>query len=204
MWLNGKVSVIGSAPMEIPPEALARRARELAIQFGYADKPTDTAYGFDYDYDLFDYASRRRGKRSLLSKERRATGRPASFEYWYRESPLYLQGFKADFVGTGLVSLFDPAHDISGMVAMRLDPLGRLRYFAAVPPQVEQPAQLAAPVGPFDRAALFMAAGFDPSRFTATEAQWTPPAAFDERAAWAGTYPDQPDVPIRLEVAAYR
>jgi serine/threonine-protein kinase len=205
MWLDGKVMLISKMPMENPPEVLAHKARDLAVQFGYSDKPTDTAYGFLQDGDLEVYAVRRN---SLLSRERLATGRPAYYEYWYRESPLYLQGSKYNGFNPaeiGHVTLDEPPQEIAGMLAMRLDPLGRLRYFAAVPPQVEQPPEPAESLArSFDRAALFSAVGLDPSHFTAAESQWTPLASWDERAAWTGTYPDQADVPIRLEAAAYR
>src|SRR5262249_57957156 len=33
---------------------------------------------------------------------------------------------------------------------------------------------------------------------------WTPPCACDRQAAWSGTLPDCPDVPVRVEAAAYR
>jgi serine/threonine-protein kinase len=203
-WLDEKVMLISKTPMENPPEVLAHKARDLAAQFGYPDKPTDTAYGFTSDYDLEVYAV---GRNSLLSRERLSTGRPAYYEYWYRESPLYLRGSKYNGFnpwGIGQVTLAEPPQEIAGMVAMRLDPLGRLRYFAAVPPQVEQAAEPApSPARSLDRAALFTAARLDQSSFTTADPQWTPLASWDERAAWSGTYPDQADVPIRLEAAAY-
>jgi serine/threonine-protein kinase len=204
MWLNGKVILISRVPMEIPPEVLAHKARELAAQFGYAEKPTDTAYGFATDNDFLAYAnaSERRGEPSLVSRERLATGRQPAYEYWYRESPLHL--INLNVIGFG-VALDSPPMDVSGMVGMRLDPLGRLRYFAAVLPRVEsrsEPSGSAA--SPFAWAAIFAAAGLDQSSFTAAEPQWTPLASWDERAAWTGTYPEQTDLPIRLEAAAYR
>src|SRR2546422_8247125 len=52
--------------------------------------------------------------------------------------------------------------------------------------------------------ALFAAAGLDPARFTPTEPKWTSLAAFDARAAWTGAYPEQPEIPLRIEAAAYR
>ena len=207
-WGNGKVALIASSPLENSAEVLARRGRDLAVQFGYVEKPIDTEYGFARNIDFLSYAGPggTRGDGSLLSKERLATAWPAVYEYWYRESQVYLLGYRigVPFI-TGRVSLSDPPNDVSGMVGMRLDPLGRLRYFNAVPPQLEQSSEQAAPPAKsFNRDALFAAAGLDRSSFSATESQWTPLAISDERAAWTGTYPDQPDVPIRLEAAAYR
>lgn len=202
-WVNEKNILISRVPMENSPEVLARRGRDFAAQFGYPEKPTDTAYGFTTDTDMLAYAraGERRGGRSLLSREQLATGRPAAYEYWYRESPLYLREVNDGGLPDPRVTLDNPPLNVSGMVAMRLDPLGRLRYFAAVPPQIELSEAAARP---FDRAALFVAAGLDQSGFTVTESQWTPLASWDERVAWTGTWPGQPDVPIRLEAAAYR
>ena len=87
------------------------------------------------------------------------------------------------------------------MVSVSLDPLGRLFSFTAVPPQVDQASgALPAP----DWTALFAAAGLDPARFAPTEPKWTPLTICDARAAWTGVYPDQPDIPLRIEAAAYR
>ncbi|HEV2668198.1 MAG TPA: hypothetical protein VG324_25000, partial [Blastocatellia bacterium] len=33
---------------------------------------------------------------------------------------------------------------------------------------------------------------------------WTPPSAFDARAAWSGTFPEQPGLALRVEAAAWR
>jgi serine/threonine-protein kinase len=204
MWLNGKAMIISQVPMEIPPEALAHKARDLAAQFGYVEKPTDTAYGFARGNDFLDYAyaSERRGEPWLVSRERLATGRQPAYEYWYRESPLHL--INLTFL-EGRVTLDNPPMEVSGMVGMRLDLLGRLRYFAAVPPRVESRSE---PPGsaarPFAWTAIFAAAGLDQSSFAMAEPQWTPLANSDERAAWTGTFPEHTDVAIRVEAAAYR
>jgi hypothetical protein len=90
---------------------------------------------------------------------------------------------------------------MSGEAKLRLDPHGRLLSFQAVPPQLEMEGGI--PTSP-DWEILFAAAGLDPMRFTTTEPKWTPPTAFDARAAWTGTYPDQPEIPLRIEAAAWR
>jgi len=96
---------------------------------------------------------------------------------------------------------WDPPPIISGMVNIELDGLGRLWSFDAVPPQVEETAvQLAAR---FDWRALFTAAGLDPARFTPSDPRWLPLTAFDARAAWNGSYPDTPQIPVRIEAAAW-
>ena len=82
---------------------------------------------------------------------------------------------------------------------MTLDPQGRLMAFGAEPPRANQATETAV-----DWTALFHAAGLDPSSFRQAEPQWTPPSAFDVQAAWTGTAPDKPSVPLRIEAAAWR
>ena len=88
------------------------------------------------------------------------------------------------------------------MATVVLDPRGRLVEFTGVPPQAEAPAARPAPAP--DWSAAFAAAGLDPAAFTPAEPAWTPPTYADRRAAWTGAYADHPDVPIRIEAAAYR
>ena len=50
---------------------------------------------------------------------------------------------------------------------------------------------------------LLTAAGLDPQTLQTTTPKFTPPAAFDSRMAWTGTYPGD-TTPIRIEAAAWR
>jgi hypothetical protein len=70
-----------------------------------------------------------------------------------------------------------------------------------VPPQLET-AEGAAPTP--DWSPLFASARLDPSRLRPVEPRWTPPFHSDERAAWDGTWPERPEIPLRVEAAAYR
>src|SRR5439155_12505222 len=51
---------------------------------------------------------------------------------------------------------------------------------------------------------LFEAAGLDLDQFQAAVPEWNSLAAADARAAWTGTYPGRPDLPLRVEAGAYR
>jgi serine/threonine-protein kinase len=51
---------------------------------------------------------------------------------------------------------------------------------------------------------LFAAARLDPTRFARVQSQWTPPFYCDLRAAWEGSYPERPEIPLRVEATAYR
>src|SRR5262249_36553663 len=101
--------------------------------------------------------------------------------------------------GDDAITPSDPAMNISGMIKVELDPQGRLISFAAVPPQRETSS---APPQPLDGTALLTAAGLDPARFQPAEPQGAPLAGFDQRAAWTGTFPDDPN-PLRVEAASW-
>ncbi len=101
----------------------------------------------------------------------------------------------------GSVWTDDPPLDVSGMTLVSLNPLGRLTQLVAVPPQVEK---LAAVAPSPDWAPLFSAAGLDQSKWTPAQPMWTPPVDSDARAAWTGWLAERPNVPMRIEAAAYR
>jgi serine/threonine-protein kinase len=89
------------------------------------------------------------------------------------------------------------------MVLVVLDTSGRLTYLEAVPPQLDAGLR-DAPAAEPDWAALFTEAGLDPAGFRPAASQWNPPQVYDARAAWEGHYAGRPDLPLRVEAAAYR
>jgi serine/threonine protein kinase len=191
-FLGSKVNWRAQVLHENSPDALAHKARDIIKGLGYTDRPTDSAYGLQYDVDYLNDKSFNRWSQFTQSQ-------PASIHFWYRESPRYLRIRGLD--NGGWVSPEDPPQDVSGMVNLEMDPLGRLLSFTAVPPQVDQSSGA---LPPPEWTALFAAAGLDPARFTPTEPKWMPLAGFDARAAWTGAYPEQPEIPLRIEAAAYR
>jgi len=193
--LGSRVDVSQRIPLEKSPEVLAQKARELIEGFGYTGRPTDSALGLGSDVDYQRYAEQR--KKPDEFRAQLAKSQPPLIDFWYRQSPRYLETFNAN----GRVAENDPPPLISGMAQLELDTLGRLIYFAGAPPQVEEtPASSSAP----DVKPLFAAAGLDPARFTSTGPKWTPLATSDARAAWTGFYPDAPGVPLRVEAAWWR
>lgn len=181
-------------PLEKTPEVLRDRASVIAKQLGYAADPLDAADGFLNDDDYLKYV--RDNDPSLKRWDRLKAGQPWAFGFWYRQSPRYLEPI-SDF----RVRPFDPPNDVSGMALVELDSTGRLIHFEAVPDQLdESPHTNAQP----DWQQLFKDAGLDIANFTPTESRWTPPQAYDARAAWDGAYPNEPQWPIRVEAAGYR
>ena len=162
---------------------------------GYSERPADTQVGFSVDADYVQHVSAH--DRSPRRWDVLASGQPPVLQFWYRQSPRPLVSTHA----AGRVYWGNPPVAESGMAGVRFDMQGRLLGFYAVPPQVEDTM---GPAPAPDWAPLFSQARLDPTRFRPATPAWTPPFYCDARAAWEGTYPDRPDVPLRLEAAAYR
>lgn len=196
--LSAQTMLYRRVPLEKPPEELATRARDILHSVGYSEPPVDTAMGFYEGKEFLRYVAEH--DKSKTRWDNLETG---AFVFWYRASPRPLATANAfgDQPGLGFVHTDDPPLDKSGMTLVRLNPLGRLTQFVAVPPQVEKPAGAAASP---DWAPLFSAAGFDPSKWTPSQPMWTPPVYSDVRAAWTGSLAERPDIPMRIEAAAYR
>ena len=195
--LSDKVYITGVVPLPNPPDALAAKAHELLQQFGYTAPALDSASGFFQDDDYLRYIEEH--DKTPNRWEQLKSGNPSAMVYWYRESPRYLVPLWLFSVGS--VGPIDPPRTDSGMTYELLDPGGRLEEFSIVPPQLD-PAKGSAP--PPDWPMLFKAAGLDSAQFKPTDSEWMPPVWSDTRAAWTGVAPGRPDVPLRVEAAAYR
>lgn len=189
-FLSAKYSITEKAPLEIPPEALARDARNILKSIGYTSKPQDTAWGLSYNGQYDSYLRQHLDLAAARWKSP-VTGGPPLIEFWYRESPRDIVAL-TNFNVTANYN--DPFLDISGMVRLKTDPDGKLQALEAVPPQVEPPA---AAVPPLDWNTLFRAAGLDLAQFQPAEPQWTPLANWDSRAAWTNAN-------LRVEAAQWR
>jgi hypothetical protein len=195
--LAQKLQMTNRVPMPTPPDVLAAKARDLAHEFGYTATPVDSFYSFDVLPGYRDYLEK--NDPSLTRWNNLSSGVPPTIVFWYRESPQFLG--TDSFIPAGEVSLDDPPNSISGMCQIVLDPQGHLLKFEAVPPQVDTSTEaVTAP----DWVALFAAASLDPNLFKVSTPQWTPLATTDARAAWEGTWPGHPELPVRVEAASYR
>ena len=135
--------------------------------------------------------------------ERVSTARPPALYFWYRESPTPLfVVINTEFgpPAMPLLSLQNPPPLERGMKYLRLDLKGRLIEFGANPLETDA----ALPPKAMDWNTVFTSAGLDRSTFQPAASSWAPQMTTDETAAWTGAYPEQPDLPIRLEAAAYR
>jgi serine/threonine-protein kinase len=195
--LSQKTQLLNLVPLPSPPEVLAAKARDMAREFGYAATPVDTFYSFDVLWGYIGYVEQ--NDRSLRRWNKLSSGVPPTIIFWYRESPQFMSSGKFDSLGA--LDRDNPPNSIPGMCRMILDPQGHLLKFEAVPPQRDTSTE-AASLPNWE--VLFAAAGLDTNRFKPVPPQWTPLAATDARAAWEGTWPGHPELPLRVEAAAYR
>ncbi len=193
--LSQSASLFSRTPSEYSPEALAAIARDHAHRFGYPQRPGDSAMGLEGDGDYLSYT------RAHPNAQRFATllsaGRPAPIIFWYRQAP----GLLDPGAEQSWTTMERPASDQTGMYRIRLDLQGRVLFFDAVPREVDSDSPW---TGSVDWQPLFAAAALDPSRFQPAAPRWTPATACDLRAAWTGVWPEAPDIPIRVEAAAWR
>ena len=191
----GKKNLINRVPLSKPPQALKVEARELIEKLGYPDAPRDTYFNFAYDGDFLQKAGKPDGDPATW--DRIESIQPPPIYFYYRESPRYLVPTNWVFN----VSETNPPVIISGMVNLRLAPDGRLLFFQAIPPQVDEEE---GPGSAPDWNPVLEAAGLDPMDLQISTPTWNPLAGQDRRAAWTGHYPGQDDIEIRAEAASYR
>ena len=179
-------------PFEKSPDVLRETARDIARRAGYSE-PTDSADWFAPNPDMLSYIAAH--DQSPDRWEKMKTARPSAISFRYRQSPRYLE------TADGRVNDSEPPLMVSGMVNEVLDTRGLLRLFVAVPKQVDDHA--AATPTEVDWSVFFSAAGLNQAEFHPTESAWTPWTAYDLRTAWEGAYAQNPQLPIRIEAAAY-
>jgi serine/threonine-protein kinase len=178
------------------PEALAERAREFVKGAGYGEEPADSVLGLklDDDFQLFQNGPKN-GSLPIPWKNLSSLS-PVYFSY--RQSPQPIEHRLFPIIRwTG--NWVDPPVSLPGEIAVRLDTEGRLRQFRAVPPAITTSAGSARTP---DWSGLFSAAGLNMTQWTPVEPRATPESFADVRAAWQGTFPDAPGIPILIEAAA--
>ena len=195
-------SALDRMGVEQSPEVLAQKAREMIARFGYAGKPADSFFDFDYDMSFVRYVEKHDQPRPQW--DQMLQDRPSVLEFLYRQSPepLVASGLhNFPLLTPGMVDQTDPAPTQSGMVRLQLDPQGRLAAFEAIPPEIANPPATA--TQPFDWKILFTAAELDPAQFQPTQPIWNSLASPDTRAAWTGRWPGT-ERPLRIEAAAFQ
>jgi len=191
-WTDGRTSIERMSNLQYPPQVLKVKAREMLESLGHVEPASDEAWEFFTDFDQLHHIDE--SDDSADRWERLRSERPAPMGFWYRSSPGLL-------VPRGMgVGWSDPARDRPGMISMRLDSSGRLRYLSAVPARHDPPAD---DPGTPSTDSLLKAAGLDAAELAPAEPEWNPPSYCDERRAWTGNYPRQPTPKIRVESCTY-
>ncbi len=192
------VSYISFGPS---PDVLTAKANDIIRSFGYTDSPADTAQGFELMRDYLQHIAEtvKTPQRWDVLKQ----DEPPALMFWYRQNPRTLVTFSpVDNLVYGRIQPDEPPMTASGGRLIELSPQGNMLVFQATPPQVDEP--LAEPPTAPDWSKLFVAAGLNQSQFKAVPPRWYPLAWGDSRAAWEGTWPNHPEIPLRLEAAGYR
>ena len=193
--LSTRTSLLGVSPLEKPPEALQERAREILAQAGHDRKPADSLFAFEANRDYLEYVLRRAGSGAFRWDILRATP-PSGILFWYRQSPAPLAPLNGALIGSWLE---DPPDATPGMARVGLDADERLISLLVVPDE-RTPPGAAAPEP--DWGPLLRATGVDATSLVPAPPEWAPPVFADRRAAWTGSWPGKPDVPLRIEAAA--
>src|SRR5262245_42748016 len=177
----GLVAIVSMSPqttvvdlMDKDPEVLIDRARTIARNLGYTDRPTDEAFGYESDVN---------------------TGQTAALSFWYRRSAHALMPANSTLATIGEVTRQQPPPTDPGMVTVVVDPAGRLTGLTAVARQMDSHATVS------DWAPLFEEAGLSLAAFTRAGSSRIPPVYADARAAWDGVLPHRPEIAIRVEAA---
>src|SRR5882757_4874472 len=196
-----RYSAMEKMGLELTPEVLTQKAREIVARLGYEKHPLDSAYGLYNNGDLTE--SIEKNDKPRPDWNRVLSGRPSVLQYWYRQSPRYMvpSDFYDFMLTPGMIRSYDPPEIVSGMVNVELDPQGRLVHFLAIPPEVESSAPSAP--SPFDWSVLFAFAGLEQSQFQSAQPIWNTLAAGDTRVAWTGMWPGTTR-PLRIEAASWR
>ncbi len=186
--------------LELTPEVLTQKAREIIAQLGHSNRPLDSASDFQQDDDFQHYVEK--NDEPHPNWDAVLTARPSVLDFWYRQSPVEMvtTNFRDQLMNPGIVTRDDPPTTLSGMINVELDPQGRLTYFQAIPPQKESSN---VPLAAFDWNICFTAAGLDRTQFQKTEPVWNSLASSDTRMAWTGVWPGTKR-PLRVEAASWR
>jgi len=197
MLLSRFAFFLPQAHVEKPPDVLVERAQALAGLAGQNAHHVDQAYDFWFDENFAAYIERYQPKKRQW--ERLGNVRPGAVYFWYCQSPQYL--ISNNYLGTITPDEMDRLYP--GTKQIWLDTLGRLKRWEIIPVQtaLATPAPSATDHAA-DFAALFDAAGLDVAKFTSVAPTLMPPAYADARYAWEGTYPEDPQVHVRVEAAS--
>ena len=175
-------------PLDMSPEVLAEKSREVAASFGYTRRPADSTIRLEHRNLMIRYLNELPGPRKWdewLASE-------APLMAIYRES---LSGL--DAWPLGFVTPENPAPIRPGMASIILDGRGQLREFRGAP-------YLNVTAVAVDAGAVFRAMNLDQSKFTEAKADFTPMNATDTLQMWKGSHPAFPNTNVLVELGWWK
>ncbi|MCZ6507840.1 MAG: serine/threonine-protein kinase, partial [Acidobacteria bacterium] len=197
--LNARFSIVNWIPFDTPPQVLDARAQEIVAELGYDEPPVDGASGFAMSLAYPDWLSENEAPPERYETLRE--GRPAVGRFWWRSSPEPMLPHSRVGDAQGVVTPSEPPVDVPGMLLLRLDLRGRLFFLEAVPETV---VDLGRDGDGMEWDILFAAAGLEMADFQPVEPRRTPSRYADERMAWEGVFPEDEEVALRIEAAAFQ
>lgn len=196
--LQARTSLVGWVPFDTPPAVLDARAREIVATLGYGDEFGDTASGYSTDLGYArDFLDEDAGEEQWAAV---AGGRPASIAFWWRGSPETLDPLQQGLSPSLSVSLANPPRTVPGMVSLQIDNAGRLLWLDVVAERAAGAGDAATP----DWSVLFDLMGLPMADFEPVPPGALPEHFADQRAAWSGAYPEDPQASLRIEAAAWQ
>lgn len=220
-FLHDRHDLAQRSGLEKPPAVLQERSREILGNLGYTQRPVDSAWGMSQHNDFLRWIAA--NDSSATRWDNLDERRPGAISFWYRESQQYL-------VPNNLVAQVtsrDPSLTVEGMNLVGVDPDGRLVRLFVIPPEadstrirpagraadaatttalvdsIEVPGAATPGVDPQQWEIVLRDAGLDPALLRETQPIWNPPLFVEQRRAWIGTYPEEPEIEIRVEAGAY-
>ena len=184
--------LLGIAPMQKSPDALADRAQQYARDAGYSETVLDQYMWTDVAASELSYKSDHEKAPDWVRGLRSAYPSPYVFRYLASPQPLTTLG------GQATISSDNPPLTTPGMLAMSLDGAGNLKSLYIVPPRFDTASEPVTSVP--DWSALFRDAGLDMNKFTPAQPKTVPPFASDNRVAWEG----ERDYKIHVDAASYK
>jgi serine/threonine-protein kinase len=175
-------------PLDMSPEVLAEKSREVAAGFGYTRRPADSTIRLEHRNLMIRYLNELPGPRKWdewLASE-------APLMAIYRESL-----FGLDAWPLGFVTPENPAPIRPGMASIILDGRGQLREFRGAP-------YLNVTGVAVDAGAVFRAMNLDQSKFTEAKADFTPMNATDTLQMWKGSHPAFPNTNVLVELGWWK
>ena len=180
----------------LSPAELRAKAAAVVAEFDPTPGPY-TAYSHNLDTGFGPWQLQ--NDRGMNRMDGVAAGRPLELYYWYRVSddPLFP---RTNVSSHSFIEPHDPPFGLPGSSLVRVDLTGRLLSLHRVP----RGERSALPTGPPAWGRLFALAGLDPTSFRPVEPTHTWTIPHDQRYAWAGMFPERPDLPLTVEAATDR